>query len=127
MTENEISYKIIGAAIDVHKEIGPGLLESCYGAALVEEFKSLGLSFKRQFPIPFFYKNQKLDVGFRADFLIENKVILELKSVEALAPIHFAQVLTYLKIADKRLGILVNFNCPIVKSQIKRIVNKLPE
>ncbi|MEZ4949648.1 MAG: GxxExxY protein [Saprospiraceae bacterium] len=125
MTENEISFKVIGALIEVHRELGPGLLESCYEVALKHEFDSIGLQYQRQFPIPFYYKGSKMEAGFRADFLIEEKVILELKCVEMLSPVHFSQVLTYLRISNKKLGLLVNFNCKIVKNQIRRIANGL--
>ena len=125
MNENEISNKIIGASIELHKILGPGLLESTYENALAFELRILGFDVKQQVPMPFLYKEIKLDVGYRLDLLINNCVIIEVKSVETLAPVHFAQVLTYLKLSDLKLGILINFNVPILKEGIKRIVNNL--
>ena len=125
MTENEISYNIIGAVIELHKNIGAGLLESAYEAALAYDLRVLGLDVRQQVPMPFFYKEVKQDVGYRIDLLVENKVIVEIKSVENLAPIHFAQTLTYLKLSDVKLGLLINFNTQIVKDGIHRIVNNL--
>jgi GxxExxY protein len=125
MTENLISNKIIGAAIEIHKTIGPGLLESVYELALEYELIKMGLEVKTQIPIPVIYKDIRLDKGFKIDILVENKVIIELKSVESLAPIHFAQTLTYLKLTEIKLGLLINFNSVLVKEGIHRIVNKL--
>jgi len=125
MTENEISYKIIGAALELHKNIGPGILESAYENALTFELRELGLKVEQQYPMPFIYKDVKQDVGYRLDLIVENKVIVEVKSVEALAPIHFAQLLTYLKLSDLKLGLLINFNSKILKENIHRIVNNL--
>lgn len=125
MTENEISYKIIGAVIELHKNIGAGLLESAYEAALAYDLRELGLDVRQQVPMPFFYKEVKQDIGYRIDLLVENKVIVEIKSVENLAPIHFAQTLTYLKLSDVKLGLLINFNTQVVKEGIHRIVNNL--
>ena len=125
MTENEISYKIIGAVIALHKNIGAGLLESAYEAALAYDLRELGLDVRQQVPMPFFYKEVKQDIGYRIDLLVENKVIVEIKSVENLAPIHFAQTLTYLKLSDVKLGLLINFNTQVVKEGIHRIVNNL--
>jgi len=125
MTENEISYKIIGAAIDLHKNLGPGLLESAYEVALAYELKELGLAVQQQVPMPFFYKEIKQDIGYRLDMLVENKVIIELKSLETLAPVHFSQTLTYLKLSGLKLGLLINFNVPVLKEGIHRIVNNL--
>ena len=110
MSENEISSKIIGAAIEVHKQLGPGLLESTYETCLAYELKQMGLDVKQQQALPVVYKEVKLDAGYRIDLLIENKVIIEIKSVEALADIHTAQLLTYLKLKDLKLGLLINFN-----------------
>lgn len=104
MSENEISSKIIGAAIEVHKQLGPGLLESTYETCLAYELKQMGLDVKQQQALPVVYKEVKLDAGYRIDLLIENKVIIEIKSVEALADIHTAQLLTYLKLKDLKLG-----------------------
>jgi len=125
MNENELSNKIIGAAIELHKVLGPGLLESAYENALAYELNNLGLNLKQQVPMPFVYKEIKLDAGYRLDLLIENKVIIEIKSVETLAPVHFAQVLTYLKLSDLKLGLLINFNTKLLKEGIHRIVNNL--
>jgi len=100
MTENDISNKIIGCAIKIHKNIGPGLLESAYENALAHDLKKLGLQVKQQVSMPFIYKGIKQDVGYRIDLLVENKVIIEIKSLEALAPVHYAQTLTYLKLSD---------------------------
>jgi GxxExxY protein len=125
MTENEISYKIIGAAIELHKTIGPGLLESAYENALAFELRELGLKVEQQYPMPFIYKEVKQDIGYRLDLIVENKVIIEVKSVEMLAPVHYAQLLTYLKLSDIKLGLLMNFNSKILKENIHRIVNSL--
>ncbi|NOX19510.1 MAG: GxxExxY protein [Chlorobi bacterium] len=125
MNENEISHKIIGIAIELHKKLGPGLLESAYENALAYDLRESGLEVKQQVSMPFEYKEIKLDVGYRLDLLVENKVIIEIKSVETLAPVHYSQLLTYLKLADKRLGLLINFNTKYLKDGIHRIVNKL--
>jgi GxxExxY protein len=125
MTENEISYQIIGAAIELHKKTGPGLLESAYENALAYDLKELGFEVRQQVPVPFIYKEVRLDVGYRADILVNNKVIIEVKAIETLAPVHFAQVLTYLKLTDLKLGLLINFNSAVLKNEIHRIVNKL--
>ena len=125
MNENDISYKIIGAALEVHKTLGPGLLESVYENTLAYELRQNGLETKAQVPLPVMYKEIKMEVGFRIDLLIENKVIIEIKSVEALAPVHFAQTLTYLKLSGLKLALLINFNTIKLKDSIHRIVNKL--
>lgn len=125
MTENEISNKIIGVAIDLHKSLGAGLLESAYEAAFSYELRSIGLDIKQQLPMPFIYKDVKQDVGYRIDLLVNNKVIIELKSVETLAPVHFAQTLTYLKLSGLKLALLINFNVPVLRNGIHRIVNGL--
>lgn len=125
MTENDISYKIIGAAIEIHKSLGPGLLESVYEAALAFDLRELNLKVNTQVPMPLIYKNIKQEVGFRLDLLVEDKVIVEIKSVELLAPVHYTQVLTYLKLSDKKLGLLINFNSKILKDNIHRMVNNL--
>ena len=125
MTENELSYKIIGAALDLHKTVGPGLLESAYENALVYDLIELGFSVKQQVPMPFVYKDVKLEVGYRIDIIVENKVLIEIKSVENLSPVHFAQTLTYLKLSGLKLGFLINFNTKILKEGIHRIVNNL--
>ncbi len=125
MHENEISEKIIGCAIEVHKALGPGLLESAYEECLFYEIKQIGLRVEKQKPLPLIYKEVKLDVGYRLDLLVENKVIVEIKSVEGLNDIHTAQVLTYLKISGCKLGLLMNFNVLKIKDGIKRLVNNL--
>ncbi len=125
MTENELSYKIIGAAMEIHKNIGPGLLESAYENALAFDLKEMGLRVRQQVPMPFVYKDIKMEVGYRIDILVEEKVIIEIKSVEALAPVHFAQTLTYLKLSGLKLALLINFNMKILKDGIHRIVNNL--
>ena len=125
MLENELSNKIIGTAIELHKALGPGLLESAYENSLAYDLSLLGLEVKQQVPMPFIYKDIKLDVGYRIDIIVENKVIIEIKSVETLAPVHFAQVLTYLKLSNLKLGLLINFNAKLLKDGIHRIVNNL--
>ena len=125
MHENDISSKVIGAAIEVHKQLGPGLLESTYEACLSYELTEQGLDVKRQLALPIVYKNVKLNAGYRIDLLIENKVIIEIKSVEALADIHKAQLLTYLKLKNLKLGLLINFNEVLLKNGIRRLVNNL--
>ncbi|WP_265429031.1 GxxExxY protein [Chryseobacterium sp. YIM B08800] len=125
MTENELSYKIIGAALEVHKTLGSGLLESAYEAALAYELKELGLKVERQLLFPLKYKNELIDNAYRIDLMIENKIIVEVKSVVEIHPIFYSQVLTYLKLTDIKLGLLINFNTPLIKDGIHRIVNKL--
>lgn len=125
MTENEISEKIIGCAIQVHKELGPGLLESSYLECLYYELMQSGLLVQKQKALPLVYKEVQLDCGYRLDLLVENKVIVEIKSVEALNDVHLAQVLTYLKLSNCKLGLLMNFNVVLLKDGIRRVVNKL--
>ena len=125
MTENEIAKHIVDAALKIHKRFGPGLIESVYEAVLAAELERRGLRVKRQRSIPVVYEDVRLDIGFRADLIVEDKVIIEIKSIEAIAPVHYKQVLTYLKIADKRLGLLINFNVDLIKEGIKRGVNGL--
>jgi len=120
MEINKITEKIIGCAIEVHKKLGPGLLESAYEECLSYELKSAGLSIQRQVPVPVVYKEIYLDYGYRIDILVENTVILELKSIEAFAPVHEAQILTYMKFAEKTIGLLINFNVLLLKDGIKR-------
>jgi GxxExxY protein len=123
--ENIISNKIIGCAIELHKNLGPGLLESAYENALAFDLREMGFEIKQQVPMPFIYKEIKMDVGYRIDLLVDDKVVVEVKSVEALAPVYFAQTLTYLKLSGKKLGLLINFNSKILKGNIHRIVNNL--
>ena len=125
MTENEISFRVIGCAIELHKTLGPGLLESVYQTTLTYDLIAAGLSVKTQVPIPLVYKGVKQEAGFRLDLLIEDKLVIEVKSVETLAPVHFAQTLTYLKLADKRLALLINFNNVKLKDGIHRLVNNI--
>jgi GxxExxY protein len=124
---NQITESIIGAAIDVHKALGPGLLESAYESCLAFELGQRGLKVEQQKTLPVVYRSVKLDCGYRIDLLIEDSVIVELKSVDALLPIHQAQLLSYLKFSDCRVGLLVNFNVQILKTGIRRIVNNFPE
>jgi GxxExxY protein len=125
MTENELSDKIIGCAIQIHKSLGPGLLESAYLECLYFELKAIGLMVEKQKPLPLIYKEVKLDVGYRLDLIVENKVIIELKSVEALNEVHIAQVITYLKLSGCKLGLLMNFNVLRLVDGLKRLVNNL--
>jgi GxxExxY protein len=125
MTENEISYKIIGVAIELHKVLGPGLLESVYENTLAYELRDIGLNVDQQVAMPLTYKDIKFECGFRMDLLVENKVVVEIKSVETLAPVHFAQTLTYLRISKNKLGLLINFNTKSLRDGIHRIVNNL--
>jgi GxxExxY protein len=118
----EITEKIIGAAIEVHKTIGPGLLESAYEECLAHEMRIRGLHFERQVPLPVVYKGVTLDCGYRLDFLVERAVVVELKAVESLQPIHEAQVLTYLTLGGWTVGLLINFNVPVLRDGIKRVV-----
>jgi GxxExxY protein len=124
-TENKYSNDIIGAAIEVHKILGPGLLESAYEECLCHELKLRNIPFKRQVPLPVEYKNTKLDCGYRLDIVIDNLVIVELKAVKNLEKIHEAQLLTYLRISGFKLGLIINFNNAILKNGIKRLVNNL--
>lgn len=123
--EDEISQEVISAAIEVHRQLGPGLLESAYEECLVRELDIRALRFGRQVPQPVKYKGSVLDCGYRLDLIIENLVVLELKAVDRLLPIHEAQLLTYLKLSGKKLGLLLNFNVPLLKDGLKRIVNGL--
>ena len=125
MTENEISKIIFDCALKVHRVLGPGLLESAYEECLYYELNKTNLKIEKQKALPLIYENVKLDVGYRIDIIVEDKVIIELKSVEALNNIHMAQVLTYLKLSDCKLGMLINFNVTLIKNGIKRVVNNL--
>lgn len=123
MSENEIARIVFDCGLKVHKALGPGLLESAYEECLAFELNRVELQVERQKPLPLVYENTKLDVGYRADFLIEQKLIVEVKSIEALTDIHLAQVLTYLKIAKCKLGLLINFNTLLFKNGIKRVID----
>ena len=127
MTENEIARVVVDAAYKIHTTLGPGLLESVYEAILAYELRKRGLRVACQQPVAVAYETVKLDLGFRADLIVEDKVMVELKSVERTAPVHKKQLLTYLKVADKRLGLLINFGAPLIKQGITRIVHRLPE
>ncbi len=124
MTENDVSEKIIGCAIEVHKSLGPGLLESAYLECLFYELQSIGLKVEKQRALPLVYKEIKLDAGYRLDLIVEDKVIIEVKSVEALNDVHVAQVLTYLKLSGCKVGLLMNFNVLRLVEGLKRLVNK---
>jgi GxxExxY protein len=120
MEINQITERIIGCAIEVHKNLGPGLLESAYEECLAFELHSAGLYIERQKPVPVVYKDIKLDCGYRIDILVENLVVIELKVVDAFNPVHEAQILTYMKFANKSIGLLINFNVTLLKNGIKR-------
>lgn len=121
--ENRLSNFIIGKAIEVHKLLGPGLLESAYQECLYYELTSSGLMVQKEKPMPIVYKEVRLDHGYRIDLLVENKVIIEVKTVEILMMVHSAQVLTYLKFGNYKLGLLINFQVPLLKDGIKRFIN----
>ena len=127
MDINQLSSKIIGAAIEVHKALGPGLLESAYEKCLCHELKLRGLSFNSQKPLPLLFKGEEIDCGYRLDIVVDNAIILELKSCEKIEPIHKAQLLTYLKLSGLTLGLALNFNAPAMRDGIVRIVNNLEE
>jgi GxxExxY protein len=127
MTENELAREIVDAAYRVHRALGPGLLESVYEMALVYELGRRGLDVARQQLVPVFYEGIRIGAGFRADLIVEGKLIIEIKSVEQLAPVHKKQLLTYLRLADKRLGLLLNFHELLIKDGITRIVNGLED
>lgn len=122
---NTISERVIGAAIQVHRVLGPGLLESVYSACLAREFQLQGMRFESERPILVGYKGIKIDNGYRVDFVVEQLVILEIKAADRLHPIHTAQLLTYLRLTDKKLGLLINFNVPVLRDGIRRVVNNL--
>jgi GxxExxY protein len=124
---NDITEKVIRACIEIHRTLGPGLLESAYEECLCYELSLAGLRFDRQKSLPVVYKNVKLDCGYRLDVVIEDQIILELKTVESLLPVHEAQLLTYLKLTGLTLGLLVNFNVPVLTQGLRRIVNKFDE
>ncbi len=127
MKINELTQEIIGAGIEVHKVLGPGLLESTYEECLCKEFELRGIKYQRQKPLPVTYKGYNLDCGYRLDILVENALVIEIKSVEKLLPIHEAQILTYLKLGNWKIGLLINFNVPLLKYGIKRKVLGLEE
>ena len=122
MEFDDLSRRVIGCAIEVHKALGPGLLESTYECCLAHELRQSGISFQLQFPLPVRYKDVTLDCGYRLDVFVEKRLIVELKSVDEIKSIHEAQLLTYLKLAEVRIGLLINFNCKMLKEGIKRLV-----
>ena len=125
MTENEISKVVFDLCVAIHRKYGPGLFESVYEEIFCYEWSKNGIAFKRQHGVPLVHEEIKMEIGFRADVIIGDKVIVELKSVEALADIHYKQVQTYLKLTNIKLGLLINFNVPLIKNGIHRIVNNL--
>lgn len=125
MSENELSKIVFDCALKVHQNLGPGLLESAYEECLFFELKKTGLNVQKQKALPLIYKEVKLDIGYRIDIIIEDKIFLEIKSVDALNDVHFAQLLTYLKLTNCKLGMLINFNVTLIKNGIKRVVNNL--
>jgi GxxExxY protein len=124
---DEISHRIIGAAIEVHRHLGPGLLESAYQSCLAFELKQLDPKVEEQKSLPVVYKQVKLDCGYRLDFVVEDEIIVGIKAVERLLPIHEAQLLSYLRLANKRVGLLMNFHVPVLKNGLNRIVNEFPD
>ena len=125
MHENEISKIVVDCCYNIHTKLGPGLFESVYEEVLSYELNRSKLIYERQRTVPIFYEDIKMDIGFISDIIVENKVIIEIKSVEKLAPVHYKQLLTYLKLTGMKLGLLVNFNVNLIKDGIKRIVNNL--
>ncbi|TDH27472.1 GxxExxY protein [Segetibacter sp. 3557_3] len=125
MTENELSHTLIGLAIKVHKVLGPGLLESVYKECLYYNILKAGLNATKERPMPITFEEVKLECGYRIDILVENKLVIETKSIDQLAPIHTAQTLTYMRLGDYKLGLLINFNVLVLKDGIKRLVNRL--
>ena len=127
MTENQIAAVIVDAALRIHRTLGPGLLESVYQAALNYELQKRGLQIDQQVGLPVHYEEVKLELGFRVDLVVNEKVVIEIKSIEAFAPVHRKQLLTYLRLMDLRLGLLINFNVELIKDGIQRVVNQLAE
>lgn len=123
MSENEVAYKVIGLAIDVHRVLGPGLLEKAYEECLYHKIRKAGLKVQKQVPMPLVFEDVKLECGYRIDLLVEDKLVIEIKSCEALHPLHLAQTLTYMKLGDFKLGLLINFNVEVLKDGIKRVIN----
>jgi GxxExxY protein len=126
VTENEVAKQIVDVAYRIHTTLGPGLLESVYEAVLAYELEVRGRRVVRQQPIPIVYQGTRIEVGFKADLVVEDKVIVEIKSVEGVAPVHEKQLLTHVRLADKRLGLLINFNVVLIKDGITRIANGMP-
>jgi GxxExxY protein len=127
MHENAVAKAIVDAAYQIHTKLGPGLLESVYETVLAFKLEKRGLRVRRQVPVGIVYEGIRFEEGFRADLIVQNKVIVELKSVEAVAPVHKKQLLTYLRLADKRLGLLINFGAALIKEGINRVVNSLED
>lgn len=125
MTENEIARIVVDAAYKIHTEIGPGLLESAYQTLLTHELLKRNLTIETEVSMPLFYDGIHLDIGYRADIIVENKVIIELKSIEKVSAVHKKQLLTYLRVSNKKLGLLINFGAPLIKDGISRIANNL--
>jgi GxxExxY protein len=123
--ENEIARMVVDTAYSIHSKLGPGLFESVYDEILCYELTSRGMSIRRQPPVPVVWKEIKLELGFRPDIIVEGKVLVELKSIDAIAPVHVKQVITYLKLTELKLGLLINFNEILIKDGIRRIVNHL--
>ncbi len=124
---DQLSRRIIGAAIEVHRHLGPGLLESAYESCLVFELRLAGFKVDEQKPLPIVYQEVRLDCGYRLDLVVEDEIVVEIKAVEKLLPIHEAQLLSYLRLAHKRVGLLMNFHVPVLKNGLKRIVNEFPD
>jgi GxxExxY protein len=122
MTDNEITHQIIGAAMEVHKRLGPGLLESAYEECLSHELRLRNLKVDRQLGVPVVYREVKLDRGYRLDLLVEGRIVVELKSIEGLAPIHEAIILTYLRLSGHKIGLLINFNVTVLKDGVRRFI-----
>ena len=127
MTENEIATIVVDSAFKIHNALGPGLFESVYEAVLDFELQKRGLRVAQQVGLPVYYEGVRLELGFRVDLIVDNKVIVEIKSVETLAPVHQKQLLTYVRLMDLRLGLLINFNVALIKDGIRRVVNRLPD
>jgi len=123
MTENEIVHKIVGTALEVHKVLGPGLLESAYKECLAFKLEQMGLFVEKEKPMPLIFEEVQLEVGYRLDILVGQKVVIEIKSVELLNDVHLAQILTYMKLGNYKLGLLINFNVALLKQGIKRVIN----
>lgn len=124
---NDVSRRVIGAAIEVHRELGPGLLEAVYEQCLCSELRAVGLEHRRQVRVPVVYKGEPLNLGYRVDILVADHIVVEVKTLDHILPLHVAQVLTYVKLAGLPLGLLINFNSPVLKDGIRRLVNDFPE
>jgi GxxExxY protein len=122
LTDNELTHEILGCAIEVHQQLGPGLLESTHETCLIHELESQGLRVSAQHPLPLTYKGIKLEAGYRLDLLVQDRIVVELKAVDRLAPIHEAILLTYLRLSRRRVGLLINFNVPVLKDGVRRMV-----